>query len=246
MAPDNSDMPWPLPFPGQSLPLAESLTAAAQAMHAAQGPAVTMSTAVRLARDIVPGAEQAGITMVDRGTRVRTPAFTSETVPALDSALPVGDGAEPHWHPLWERPVVRVEDISPAARSSLAAHRVRSMLGLRLSVGYRRLTVLGLYAERPDAFDQEAVRTGRLLAAHIAIALESAGTKEQLTEAMRTRDIIGQATGVLMARLNLDAQEAFARLVRTSQQENVKVRDIAFRVVEAVGVKNANRPEGVG
>lgn len=246
MAPDNSDIYSILPGCGQGQALAERLTAAAQALHAADGPVVTMSTAVRLARDIVPGAEHAGITVVDRGTRVRTPAFTSEMVPALDSALPLGDGAEPHWHPLWERPVVHTEDISPAARACLAAHRLGSLLGLRLSVSYRRLTVLSLYAERSGAFDEEAVRTGRLLAAHVAIALESAGTKEQLTEAMRTRDIIGQATGVLMARLNLDAQEAFARLVRTSQQENVKVRDIAFRVVEAVGTQNGNRPEGVG
>ena len=72
-----------------------------------------------------------------------------------------------------------------------------------------------------------------LFTAHVGIALDSATLREQLTEAMRTRDLIGQATGILMERLDIDASEAFDSLVRTSQRENVKLRDLARRVIDA-------------
>ncbi|MFI2791111.1 ANTAR domain-containing protein, partial [Kitasatospora sp. NPDC018614] len=96
----------------------------------------------------------------------------------------------------------------------------------------RRLTVLTAYAGKPRAFDTDATRIGRLFTAHVSLALDSATVREQLTEAMRTRDLIGQATGILMERRDIDAAEAFDSLVRASQRENVKLRDIARRIVE--------------
>ncbi|CCB74698.1 MULTISPECIES: ANTAR domain-containing protein [Streptomycetaceae] len=228
--------------------LAEALAGAATALHAAEGPEQTMDTAVALAREIVPGTAEAGITLIERGTRVRTGACTTEAVRAVDAAQRSGPQrpAAPYWEALWERPVVRREDTARDPATEAAAKLgLRSLLSLRLSSGYRRLSILNLYASGADAFDDRAVRIGRLLAAHVSVALDSARVQEQLTEAMHTRDVIGQATGVLMAKLDLDAREAFRRLVRASQQENVKVRDIAFRVVETIGGGNGERGSGI-
>ena len=58
-----------------------------------------------------------------------------------------------------------------------------------------------------------------------------ADEREELLAAVKTRDLIGQAKGMLMATEQVDADEAFAILVRASQRENVKVRDIAARLV---------------
>ncbi|CAM5638583.1 hypothetical protein SGRIM128S_06001 [Streptomyces griseomycini] len=107
------------------------------------------------------------------------------------------------------------------------------MLSLRLRADRRRVTVLTAYARKPRAFDEAALRIGRLFTAHVALALESATVREQLTEAMRTRDLIGQATGILMERLDIDAAGAFECLVKASQRENVKLRDLARRIVDA-------------
>ena len=52
-----------------------------------------------------------------------------------------------------------------------------------------------------------------------------------LKEALRTRTVIGQATGLLMARLNLTPDVAFAVLVKRSSYANRKVRDIAAEIV---------------
>jgi AmiR/NasT family two-component response regulator len=44
---------------------------------------------------------------------------------------------------------------------------------------------------------------------------------------MRTREVIGQAAGLLMQKYGLDPDEAIGFLVRSSSQSNIKLRDIA-------------------
>ncbi len=56
---------------------------------------------------------------------------------------------------------------------------------------------------------------------------------DQLQQALQTRTVIGQATGLLMAQEGLSSEEAFQKLVHVSQTANVKLRDIAMRDVEA-------------
>jgi AmiR/NasT family two-component response regulator len=55
---------------------------------------------------------------------------------------------------------------------------------------------------------------------------------EQLRRGLDTRTIIGQAQGILMERAGLNEREAFETLRRASQHRNVKLRDVAARVVE--------------
>ncbi|HVW35307.1 MAG TPA: ANTAR domain-containing protein, partial [Acidimicrobiia bacterium] len=54
---------------------------------------------------------------------------------------------------------------------------------------------------------------------------------EHLREALESRDTIGQAKGILMARRGCTADAAFEALRRVSQQRNVKLRAIAEQVV---------------
>jgi AmiR/NasT family two-component response regulator len=49
--------------------------------------------------------------------------------------------------------------------------------------------------------------------------------------ALRSRDVIGQAKGMLMARSQVDEDEAFRILTRASQRMNVKVAEVAARLV---------------
>ncbi|WP_229698334.1 ANTAR domain-containing protein [Wenjunlia tyrosinilytica] len=182
------------------LELAADLADAADVLHRANGLNATMHTGARLARDLVPGAEQAEIRVVDRKGQTADIAWTG------------GGEAE-------------ADDYQCQARKD-----ERSSLAYVFPTAARVQCTLTVYSEAGGEFDATALEVGRLVAAHVRMALEVARTIEQLTEAMRTRDVIGQATGVLMERLRLDAREAFATLVRTSQQENVKLRDIARRL----------------
>ncbi|CAM5630955.1 transcription antitermination regulator [Streptomyces spiroverticillatus] len=194
--------------------LAEALAAAAVELHEAEGREQTARTAVRLARDLVPGTDRAGLFVVERSGRVRTLATTDDV--SASELLPPGEE-------LWESPLSVADDGDDGCA-----------LFLRLRGHQSRFSVLSLYAKRPGVFaDAAVVRVGRLLAAYVGIALETVDVTEQLTEAMHTRDVIGQATGLLMGRLDIDAAQAFDRLVSASQKNNVKLRDIASRIVDA-------------
>jgi AmiR/NasT family two-component response regulator len=57
----------------------------------------------------------------------------------------------------------------------------------------------------------------------------------QLEDALESRDVIGQAKGVLMERYQTGPDEAFAELVSQSQRLNVKLRRIAELVARAPG-----------
>lgn len=54
---------------------------------------------------------------------------------------------------------------------------------------------------------------------------------QQLQRALETRDIIGQAKGVLMERFDIDATEAFRLLVRLSQNSNTPVAELADKLI---------------
>jgi hypothetical protein len=217
-----------------ALELAEALTAAARQLHGTDTSHGTMRTAVRIAVDLLPGAEYAGISVLERGDQRRTVAWSDDVVRVAEEADARGAERSPYWAGLWQTPVVQVQDSeADDGDPLLAGLGLRSALGLRLRADRRRLTVLTVYSRKPRAFDETTVRIGRLLTVHVSLALDSTTEREQLTEAMRTRDLIGQATGILMERLDTDAAEAFKSLVRASQRENVKLRDIARRIVDA-------------
>jgi AmiR/NasT family two-component response regulator len=90
---------------------------------------------------------------------------------------------------------------------------------------------LNLYSRTRDGFSETDKEDGLALAAHIAIALVASRELEQLGNAMDTRTVIGQATGMLMERYAIDQVRAFAVLTRISTNDNIKLRDLAAEVV---------------
>lgn len=73
------------------------------------------------------------------------------------------------------------------------------------------------------------VENGRHLEREQALVAET----EQLRRAIETRDTIGQAKGIVMERFNIDAVAAFNLLKKLSQQTNIRLHDIARKLIEA-------------
>ena len=98
---------------------------------------------------------------------------------------------------------------------------------------------LNLYSR--SQVDLSARQTGlaTTFAAQLAATLQSvdaytstAKLAQNLAEAMRSRAVIEQAKGILMADERITDEEAFQRLAALSQHANVKLRDVARRLVE--------------
>lgn len=101
---------------------------------------------------------------------------------------------------------------------------------------------LNLYSKTERAFDERATAVGEIFARQASIALHNAHTyaaarepSEQLNDALQSRDVIGQAKGILMEREGVTDQAALDMLKSASQNANVKLREIAERVVREKG-----------
>jgi hypothetical protein len=111
----------------------------------------------------------------------------------------------------------------------------RAVLAHRLYVDSETLGSLNLYAAEPQLYTDESRRSSVVLSALASLALNMLRLEydgEGLREAVQSRDVIGQAKGILMERENLSADDAFATLRHTSQSRNVKVRDLAQQLVD--------------
>ncbi len=113
------------------------------------------------------------------------------------------------------------------------------MLCYQLFVEGGQLGGLNLYARTPGAFDDESQEIGLMLASHAAVALAGAEHEEDLRIGMGSRDLIGQAKGILMERYQLTADQAFGVLRRVSQETNRKLADIAAELTDTRAVPTA-------
>jgi AmiR/NasT family two-component response regulator len=75
--------------------------------------------------------------------------------------------------------------------------------------------------------------------------LHGADHAARLGHALETRDVIGQAKGILMERFTVDDEEAFRLLVTSSQDTNMKLVDVArWLTGEAVARSGATSDTG--
>jgi len=128
---------------------------------------------------------------------------------------------------------------------------VHSVLSLPLLVADALIGAINSYAYARDAFGDHAVQLGTQLAGPAAISVHNAklltdarGRAEQLERALDSRSVIDQAIGIVRSRSGATAEDAFDRLIRTSQAENVKLHVVAQQLVdEAVKRARARRRE---
>ncbi|MBE7162930.1 MAG: GAF and ANTAR domain-containing protein [Williamsia herbipolensis] len=190
----------------------------------------TLAAVVRAAVAVVPGTRDAGLNLMVRG-RFSPQAVYGQAPPPLD-ALQRETGTGPCIDASREQATKLVTDMATETRwpefSVLAKELgVRSMLCVPLWVDDRRLGSLSLYSAQPDAYGPDQERVAALLATQAAIAIAVAQRADNLTQALVNRDEIGQAKGVLMERLRITPDEAFAVLSATSQRLNRKLTDVA-------------------
>lgn len=228
---------------GDVADLAAVLSRVALALSDESGMEETLAAATASSVDTVPGADYAGVSLVEDRQHVRSLAATNELVARTDKTQEeLGEG--PCLDAIWDEKLVRVDDMQREERWPAFAPRalelgVRSMLAFQLFTDGRYLGALNLYSCEAHGFSDESEHTGLLFASHTAIALRGAQQEMHLNEAIANRDLIGQAKGILMERYRISADQAFRLLVSSSQQEHVKLRQIAHLLVRTVSERES-------
>jgi len=117
-------------------------------------------------------------------------------------------------------------------RYALEQTPIRSILSYKLFDDDHGVAALNFYADHPHAFTDESLELGGVFAAHVALSWSMMRRQDQFRSALASRDIMGQAKGVVMERFNLDAVEAFELLARLSQRSNIKLIEVAKALID--------------
>lgn len=215
-------------------------------LHIAGTEGPSADRVVKVARAAL-GAEHAGLTLLREKQRPRSVAATDPVVLEVDELQ----------YELREGPcleaaacddVVRADDLAEEARwgafgpECAARTQIHSMLGVRLGLVRGDRAAMNFYSQSPKAFDEHDEDVATLFAPFVAMALGhdlEARRTQELSEALSTSRQIGVAIGIVMAQEIVTQDEAFARLVKASQQLNRKLRVVAEQVMETGEVPDA-------
>ena len=238
----------PLSAPGADPALELTATVAQTvSLFAAATVQEALDQVVDLAVSTIEGCDYAGIFVLE-GEAVTTPVCSDPFVIELDT-LQHSSGEGPCLDAMSSQTAVYAEDLADDSRWAVfgpeaAIKGTRSLLALPLDFNGAP-AALNLYARYPSAFGVIDRGRGLLLAALGGLAFTTASAHEeeerkaaQLHAALATREMIGQAQGILMERERISPDEAFDILRRASQHLNLKLRVVAQTLVDT-----GERPE---
>jgi hypothetical protein len=196
--------------------------------------------------DMVAGCDWASVTLVRRGQVVDT--LSSGAVADELDHVQFGSGFGPAFEAMRSTHPVYVADLAEASRWPVLAATAADLgvasalchgLFVQHPAEWSTLGSLNLYGGRSDAFGETDQDFASILAAYVAVAAAMSDRRDEvdrreaaLHRGLSTRDVIGQAKGILMERQRLSAGEAFDVLRGASQRLNRKVVDVARHLAD--------------
>jgi GAF domain-containing protein len=197
------------------------------------------------------GCDMAGLTLLMDG-KPGTGVFTDPEAPEIDRAQ-YESGNGPCLSAFRDLQPYIIESTAeddrwPEFAKEAARHGIRSTVSLPVIAREQALGALNFYSRRAGAFDARSVARMADFARHAAVVLANTHVywaarrlSDNLRQALESRATIDYAIGIIMAGGGRTPDEAFQVLVRASQRENRKLRDIAAEIVE-----RASRRDTVG
>jgi GAF domain-containing protein len=230
------------------LPLADELAELAVRMSPMLLTVEQVTSAVEvltaLARDTIPGATGAGISLMDdQGHRTSQGATSELVLEADDLQYRLEEG--PCLSAWGSRAPVRIDDIDndprwPRWSRAVAPLRLLSALSTPLIAGDRVLGAVKVYSEQRSAFDDRAEQllagfqsTSALLLANVAPQTGSHPLSDDLRHALRARDAVQIAKGIVMQRDGLSEEAAFRALIAEGGAKR-QLREVAERAIQSV------------
>lgn len=207
----------------------------------------SLTVSAKLAMCLQPEFDQVSITVVDRAGAGSTWTTIGELVTELDRLQhDAGEGPGPdsiRSRRCVVAPHLRLEDRWPHYVRAAVALGLRSQVSAPLpSRGGDPVGALNLYSTTHACLGLTAPLVGEVIAAQVADTLVRHGETEELRRALDASTTIGQATGIVMARLGLDAEHAAAHLRRMAMlldQNLAQVAEDLVRTRELPAVRQA-------
>jgi GAF domain-containing protein len=186
--------------------------------------------------DLIPRTDVAGVLLVKKGGEFESVAQTDSLVAQLDQ-LQHQFGEGPCADAALQEMVVRTDDLRDESRwpryaPAAVEKGVLGSLSFKLYTADRTAGALNLFSFEAGVWEAEHEIIGSVFAAHAAAAILAARHGEQLQSAISTRDRIGQAKGIIMERFEVDDVRAFELLRLLSQESQLKLVDVAQRVIQ--------------
>ena len=208
----------------------------------------TLRTVVTLARQRVEGCDLASGILIREG-KADIAEATEPLAADLDRLQHVlGDGPGPEACGISS--TVRSADLSSDARwPSFSPHARRrgiaAIASIPLVPGREFPWWFGwltFYTRQPGPFPSASIALAETLGLYFSATVNSSLHAKSLEAALASRDLIGQAKGIIMARKNVDDDRAFAILRQASQHTNRQLRDVAEEVVRSCGREGVGQP----
>lgn len=224
--------------------LASAFAAIAEHLYTADSFDAVLLRIAQTAVSTVAGCDMASVTLRERGA-YQTAATTDSAASAVDDVQ--YDAQEGPCLDAVETPIVYAQSFPDGRWPKLASRPAD--LGAQSAASYRLTAAstptpgtggsLNAYGTEPDAFSDEARQIGLILAAHASMAagvVRERGVLQDLAEnlnkALLSRDVIGQAKGILMERLKMTPEDAFEVLRHASSRLNKKLNAVARTLAE--------------
>lgn len=229
------------------LPLADELAAVSARMAGLLLSEETVESALAMisavARETIPGSTGAGVSLIDEDQK-RSSGSTDERVRTAD-ALQYELAEGPCLAATARHGLVRIDDLADDRRwprwcEAVVPLGLRAAMSTALVAGTTSLGAIKVYADEPNAFDRRSEQLltlfaaqAAMLAAHVQSSERARRQSDGLRQAIRSRDVVSMAKGILMGRHGIDEDAAFGMLVARSEQSDAPLADTAFAIVDS-------------
>ena len=186
--------------------------------------------------EVIPPCDFASITLRRKRGRPESVGCTSDVAIRCDDLQYALDEG-PCLDAIAEDEAYLIDDVAhdprwPSWGPQAAEAGAGSILSVRLANDQEALGALNLYSAEAHAYDSDSVDLALVFASHAATAISNAELVTGLQTALQSRHLIGVAQGILMSQYDMALETSFEVLRRYSSHANVKLRDVATRVVE--------------
>jgi GAF domain-containing protein len=200
-----------------------------------------LQSVAELATEVMPSNPEASVSLLIND-RSSTAVFTGRLALDCDESQ-YGRGYGPCLHAAGSGELVEVADARIETRwrdymERAVEHGALSSLSVPLPINEGIAGAINVYARKPHAFDEDSRSVATRFASYAAVVAanmyayeEARDLIEHLERRVESRAVIERATGILMERYELTADQSLQALTRAARRTDTKARDIADTLV---------------